>query len=189
MESNSSQISRGQITGCSATEILQSCKHLLYWSQCKMASDMSGILHNGKQIKKKWTWAMVLPFNPAGNTHPADEAETLLGSSTAHSCCWSRCWAAATQGSLPWAIAALRNEDKLGHHLILVFWILLVPLALEGMGTARQQAQHLGCLLGVTGDYTVEWISTIIFLCLGQCNKSRVVKLHSPISCMAAAHW
>jgi len=50
-----------------------------------MASDMPAIFHNGKQIKKKQTrcGAMVLPFNPAGTIHPADEAETLLGSSTA----------------------------------------------------------------------------------------------------------
>lgn len=33
-----------------------------------MASDEPDILHNGKQIKKKWTHHgdMVLPFNPAG---------------------------------------------------------------------------------------------------------------------------
>ena len=60
-----------------------------------MASDKPGILHNGKQIKKKWTQqgAMVLP--------------------------------------------------------------LLVPLALEGMRTAREQACDPDNLLSTISDYMV----------------------------------
>lgn len=74
---------------------------------------------------------MVLPFKPAGTIHPADEAETLLGSRTEHSCCWSKCWAAGTQGSLcQWSLG---NESR--------FWTLLVSFILRG----RVQVQHLEC--------------------------------------------
>ena len=104
-----------------------------------------------------------------------------------HSCFWSRCWAAATKAAC--AIAALRDEDKLQQHPILVFWTLLVPLVLKGMGTARGQAQHPGFLIGVISDHTVKWIFIIISICLGQCNIASTVMLHSPVSCMAAAHW
>lgn len=52
----------------------------------------------------------MLPFKAAGTIPPADEAEPLLGSSTAHSCCCSKC---QQQGPR----AALGNEGKPGQIL------------------------------------------------------------------------
>lgn len=143
--------SKGQISGCSASEVLQSCKYLPYWSQCKMASDVPDILHNGKQIKKNWTHhgAMVLPFNPAGTI---DSLGAALHTAAAGADAGQQ-WPKAAC-----AIAAMSNEGKLGQHRILVFRTLLVLLTLEGLGTARGQAQYLVCLLRIIGDYTVKWI-------------------------------
>lgn len=93
---------------------------------------MPEISHNEKQIKKDWTHrgAMVLPFKPAGTIHAADEAQTLLGSSTAHSCC---CNAGQQGPRVASASAALANESR--------FWTFLVFFILKGRG----QAQHLEC--------------------------------------------
>lgn len=62
---------------------------------------------------------------------------------------------------------------------------LLVSFVLKGRG----KALHLGCLIGVTSDYAVKSVFTIIFTHLGQRNITRAVTLHSPFSCLAAAHW
>lgn len=65
----------------------QSCKLLLHWSECKVASDKHGTLYNGKQIKKKLTPCVAVVY-PAGIICPSDKAETLLDSRIAHSLCY-----------------------------------------------------------------------------------------------------
>lgn len=83
----------------------QSCKLLLHWSECKVASDKHGTLYNGKQIKKKLTLCVAMVY-PAGTICPSAKAETLLDSCIAHSLCycsfekWRKAWAASHSGFL-----------------------------------------------------------------------------------------
>ena len=123
---------------------------IVRWHQtCLLFSTMGNKLKRSRHVVEPWCCLST----QLGPSIQLTKQRHSLGAAL-HSCFWSRCWAAATKAAC--AIAALRDEDKLQQHPILVFWTLLVPLVLKGMGTARGQAQHPGFLIGVISDHTVK---------------------------------